>query len=313
MQPTKKEFLWVERWRPSKIAECILPDSLTALFQDQVKKGQVQNMILNGSSGIGKTTVALALCEELGCPVLFIGASEESGIDVLRTDMRNFASTGSFVNKTKVIILDEAERLSGATQEALRSFIEEFSINCRFIFTCNHKNRLIPALHSRCKVVDFTIDREDRPKMAARFGKRLKDILTIEGVTYDEKVIPHLIMRYFPDYRRVLNELQSYAINGHIDEGILAAFVDTDVDVVVQAIKEKDFKKMRQWVADNVTNDPVVLMRKIFDAIVDQVKQGPELIVVLGQYQYQSAFCIDQEICVAAFCTEAMAKMKFKE
>jgi DNA polymerase III delta prime subunit len=253
------------------------------------------------------------LCEELGTDYLLINGSEESGIDVLRTKIKQFASTVSFTGKTKVIILDEADYLNpNSTQPALRGFIEEFSKNCRFIFTCNYKNRIISPLHSRCAVIEFKYTKAEKPKIAAKFMKRIQFILENEGIGFDEKVIAALLMKYFPDYRRIINELQRYAASGTIDEGILAKVGEANTQELIASLKAKDWKLMRQWVVNNIDNDPQGMFRKLYDDLVPLVNQVPELVLILADYQYKSAFVADHEINLVACLTEIMATVKFK-
>jgi DNA polymerase III delta prime subunit len=307
------EFLFVEKYRPRTLDDCILPADQKRVFQEFIDKGEIQNMLLCGGAGMGKTTVARALCEELGADYLVINGSEESGIDVLRTKIKQFASTVSFTGKTKVIILDEADYLNpNSTQPALRGFIEEFSTNCRFIFTCNYKNRIIPPLHSRCAVIEFKLAKEDKPKIAGRFMKRVQFILQTEGIKYDEKVIAALLMKYFPDYRRVINELQRYSVTGSIDEGILAKVGEVNTSELLGALKEKDWKKMRQWVVNNIDNDPAGLYRKLYDDLTEKVTQVPQLVLILADYGYKSSFVADQEINLVACLTEIMATVELK-
>jgi len=307
------EFLWVEKYRPHNLEDCILPTEQKATFQEFIDKGEIQNMLLCGGAGMGKTTVARALCEELGTDYLLINGSEESGIDVLRTKIKQFASTVSFTGKTKVIILDEADYLNpNSTQPALRGFIEEFSKNCRFIFTCNYKNRIIPPLHSRCAVIEFKYTKAEKPKIAAKFMKRIQFILENEGIGFDEKVIAALLMKYFPDYRRIINELQRYAASGTIDEGILAKVGEANTQELIASLKAKDWKLMRQWVVNNIDNDPQGMFRKLYDDLVPLVNQVPELVLILADYQYKSAFVADHEINLVACLTEIMATVKFK-
>jgi DNA polymerase III delta prime subunit len=313
MEFREDQFLWVERYRPRKLDECILPADQKKVFQDMVEKDEIQNMLLCGSAGVGKTTIARALCEELGTDYIIINGSEESGIDVLRTKIKQFASTVSFSGKTKVVILDEADYLNpNSTQPALRAFIEEFSANCRFIFTCNFKNRIIPPLHSRCAVIEFKIGKEERPKIAARFFKRVNEILANEKVEADPKVVAKVLEKHFPDYRRVLNELQRYASSGKIDEGILVNMGEVNMQDLISALKDKDWKKMRTWVVNNLDNDPQTLFRKIYDTLLDSVVQVPQLVLLLADYQYKAAFCADQEINLVACLTEIMASVEFK-
>jgi len=308
-----KEFLFVERYRPRTLDECILPDSQLKVFKQFVKAGEIPNMLLCGTAGTGKTTVARALCHELGCDYIVVNGSEESGIDVLRTKIKNFASTMSFENKPKVVILDEADYLNpNSTQPALRGFIEEFSKNCRFIFTCNFKNRIIEPLHSRTTVIDFKLDRAARPEMAARFHKRMKFILDEEGVKYSDKVLAELLKKYFPDYRRVLNELQRYSVGGTIDEGILSNLAEINTKGLIDSLKDKDFKKMRQWVANNVDGDPQGIYRKVYDALIGKVKQVPHLVLLIADYQYKAAFVADQEINLTACLVDIMASVEMK-
>ena len=313
MEFREDQFLWVEKYRPRKLDECILPADQKKVFQDMVEKDEIQNMLLCGSAGVGKTTIARALCEELGTDYIIINGSEESGIDVLRTKIKQFASTVSFSGKTKVVILDEADYLNpNSTQPALRAFIEEFSANCRFIFTCNFKNRIIPPLHSRCAVIEFKIGKEERPKIAARFFKRVNEILANEKIEADPKVVAKVLEKHFPDYRRVLNELQRYASSGKIDEGILVNMGEVNMQDLISALKDKDWKKMRTWVVNNLDNDPQTLFRKIYDTLLDSVVQVPQLVLLLADYQYKAAFCADQEINLVACLTEIMASVEFK-
>lgn len=308
-----EHYLWVEKYRPKKIDDCILPKEQKEYFKNLVKNGDIQNMLLCGTAGTGKTTVARALCEELNSDYIIINGSEESGIDVLRTKIREFASSVSFNGKTKVVILDEADYLNpNSTQPALRAFIEEFANNCRFIFTCNFKNRIIAPLHSRTAVIEFKLTKADRPKMAGRFMKRLSEILAVENVQYDEKVVAEVLKKHFPDYRRVLNELQRYSASGVIDAGILANVQEINMKELVDAMRGKDFKKVRQWVVDNIDNDPGIIFRKIYDTILDDVKSQAALIVLLADYQYKAAFAANQEINLVACLVEIMAGVEWK-
>jgi DNA polymerase III delta prime subunit len=306
-------FLWVEKYRPRKIDDCILPKDQIDYFKQMVAKGEIQNMLLCGSAGTGKTTVARALCEELKTDYIVINGSEESGIDVLRTKIKQFASTVSFTGNTKVVILDEADYLNpNSTQPALRGFIEEFSSNCRFIFTCNFKNRIIPPLHSRCAVIEFRIKNADKPKIASAFFTRVTDILKLENIPFDPKVIARVVEKHFPDFRRSLNELQRYSQSGSIDEGILVNLGETNMKELVVSVKEKDWKKMRSWVVSNLDNDPVSLFRKIYDTFVPLTNQVPQLVLMIADYQYKSAFVSDQEINLVACLTEIMASVELK-
>ena len=308
-----EQFLWVEAYRPRTVDDCILPKDIKKYFKDVVSKGEIQNMLLCGTAGTGKTTVARALCEELNSDYIVINGSEESGIDVLRTKIKQFASTISFTGNTKVVILDEADYLNpNSTQPALRGFIEEFSNNCRFIFTCNFKNRIIPPLHSRCAVIEFKIPKGEKPKLAAEFFKRITSILSDKEVVADNKVVAKVIEKYFPDFRRTLNELQRYSQSGSIDEGILSFVGDTNMKDLVEAMQEKDWKKMRTWVINNLDNDPVTLFRKIYDTFVPLTQQVPQLVLTIADYQYKAAFVSDQEINLVACLTEIMASTEIK-
>jgi len=313
MERNENQFLWVEAYRPKKLDDCILPESQKLMFREMLHRGEIQNMLLCGSSGVGKTTVARALCEELNTDYIIINGSEESGIDVLRTKIKQFASTVSFSGKTKVVILDEADYLNpNSTQPALRAFIEEFSANCRFIFTCNFKNRIIAPLHSRCAVFEFKITKEDKPKIMAKFFNRVKQILQIEKIECDLKVIAKVIEKHFPDYRRVLNELQRYSVSGKIDEGILVNLSEDNLNILKNALKDKDWKSMRSWVTNNLDNDPTSIIRKIYDHLSNDVVQIPQLVLILADYQYKSAFVADQEINLVACLTEIMASVEIK-
>jgi DNA polymerase III delta prime subunit len=313
MDYREDEFLWVEKYRPRKLEDCILPANQKKIFQEMLTKGEIQNMLLCGGAGMGKTTVARALCEELETDYIIINGSEESGIDVLRTKIKQFASSVSFTGKVKVVILDEADYLNpNSTQPALRAFIEEFSSNCRFILTCNFKNRVIPPLHSRTAVIEFKLPKADKPKIAAAFFKRVTEILAIEKVEADGKVVAKVIEKHFPDYRRVLNELQRYSTTGKIDEGIFVNLTEISFNELVSSLKDKDWKKMRTWVVNNIDNDPHTIFRKLYDSLCDEVVQVPQLVLLLADYQYKSAFCADQEINLVACLTEIMAAVEFK-
>ena len=307
------EFLWVEKYRPANIADCVLPDRIKQNFEEIVKQGEIPNMLLCGTAGTGKTTVAKALCNELGVDYILINGSDESGIDVLRTKIRDFASTVSFGGQTKVVILDEADYLNpNSTQPALRAFIEEFSANCRFIFTCNFKNRIIEPLHSRCAVIDFKLNKDEKQLIASKFMVRLKYVLDEENIDYSEKVVAELLMKYFPDYRRTLNELQRYSKSGIIDEGILSNIAEVNIKGLVDSLKDKDFKKMRQWVANNADTDPQGLYRKIYDSLMDKVSNPAHLVLLVADYQYKSAFVADQEINLTACLVDVMANLDIK-
>jgi len=308
-----EHFIWVEKYRPRKINDCILPESQKDYFRQMVAKGEIQNMLLCGTAGTGKTTIARALCEELQTDYLIINGSEESGIDVLRTKIKQFASTVSFSGNTKVVILDEADYLNpNSTQPALRGFIEEFASNCRFILTCNFKNRIIPPLHSRCAVIEFKIPSIEKQKIASQFFNRVVGILVNEGIEFDKKVIAKVVEKHFPDFRRTLNELQRYSQSGFIDEGMLVNISEANMKDLVDAIKGKDWKKMRTWVVNNLDNDPVSLFRKIYDTFVPLTNQVPQLVLTIADYQYKSAFVSDQEINLVACLTEIMASVELK-
>ena len=313
----RDEFLWVEKYRPRKIEECILPPSIKKTFQDFLNKGEIPNMLLAGPAGCGKTTVAKALCNELGVDFYVINGSDEGRfLDTVRNTAKNFASTVSLSStaKHKVIIIDEADNTTPDVQLCLRAFTEEFIKNCRFIFTCNYKNKIIQPLHSRCAVVEFGIKGKDRQAVAATFFKRTQEILDTEGVKYDNKVLVELINKHFPDWRRVLNELQRYSVGGTIDTGILATFSDVKVDDLVKKLKEKDFPEVRKWVVNNLDNDTSVLLRRIYDACYDSLVPNsiPAAVLVLAKYQYQMAFVADQEINMLACLTEIMVECTFK-
>ena len=312
MEANRDEFLWVEKYRPRRIDDCILPDGMKATFQEFVAKGEIPNMLLCGGAGMGKTTVARALCEELGCDYTVINGSLDRNIDTLRNEIMAFATTVSFSGKTKVIILDEADYLNiNSTQPALRGFIEEFSKNCRFIFTCNYKNKIIPALHSRTTVIEYKLAKADRPRLAGQFFKRVKEILALENIQADDKAIVKLVEKYFPDYRRILNELQRYSSSGIIDAGILANLGDINTKELLDALKEKDFKKMRQWVANNADTDASIY-RSLYDSLCEHIDSLPQFILLLADYQYKDAFVVDHEINLTACLTEIMAAVKFK-
>jgi DNA polymerase III delta prime subunit len=313
MDYRENEFLWVEKYRPRKLEDCILPADQKIIFQEMVAKGEIQNMLLCGGAGMGKTTVARALCEELETDYIIINGSEESGIDVLRTKIKQFASTVSFSGKPKVVILDEADYLNpNSTQPALRAFIEEFSANCRFILTCNFKNRIIPPLHSRTAVIEFKLPKAEKPKIASAFFKRVTEIMSIEKIEADGKVIAKVIEKHFPDYRRVLNELQRYAASGRIDEGIFVSLNESNMQELIASLKNGDWKKMRTWVVNNLDNDPGTIFRKLYDTLTEHVQQVPQLVLLLADYQYKAAFCADQEINLVACLTEIMAAVEFK-
>ena len=309
------DILWVEKYRPVTIDDCILPSELKQTFQQFVDNQEIPNLLLTGTAGVGKTTVAKAMLEQIGCTYMMINGSEESGIDTLRTKIKNFASTVSMDGKRKYVILDEADYLNPqSTQPALRGFIEEFSRNCGFILTCNFRNRIIEPLHSRCSTVEFRIPNEEKPKLAMSFMKRVKHILETENVNSNEKVVADLINKFFPDWRRCLNELQRYSATGSIDAGILVNLSDTSIKELVSFIKDKDFKSCREWVVHNLDNDPHRIYRRIYDSLSGNVPDSaiPHCVLILGDYSYKSAFVADQEINLLACLTEMMTSVQFK-
>jgi replication factor C small subunit len=308
------EFLWVERYRPHTVADCILPDRIKKVFQSYVDTKSIPNLMLTGSAGVGKTTVAMAMCEEIGVNHLFINSSEERGIDMLRTKIKGYASTISLTGGRKVIILDEADYLTPEAQAGLRGAIEEFSENCTFIFTCNFKSRLIDALHSRCSVIDFSLQPDEKPKMALHLFKRLENVLKQEGVDYDKSVLQQIVGKFFPDYRRTLNELQRYCSNGALDAGTLAQISDVrKISELVGFLKEGNFSEMRKWVVVNSDIEPARIYRKIYDSLYEYFKPEsiPQAVVILAKYQYQSAFVADQEINLVACLTEIMVDCEY--
>lgn len=309
------QFLWVEKYRPKSIEECILPKQLKDTFQQIVDSGELPNLMFSGTAGLGKTTVARALCDQLGIDYIVINGSEEGNIDTLRTKIRQFASTVSLAGGYKCVILDEADYLNPqSTQPALRGFIEEFADNCRFILTCNFKNRIIEPLHSRCGVIDFKFDKKMLASLCGQFLNRLKFILTEENVSFEEAVLAELIMKHAPDWRRVLNEAQRYSISGSIDEGILVTLNDKSVKDLMAALKAKNFKSMREWVVNNIDTEPHAIFRKIYDNLSDnlQPQSIPQVILILADYQYKNAFVADHELNVVACMTEVMATAEWK-
>lgn len=309
------QFLFVEKYRPQTINDCILPESLKKTLRQFIDSGELPNFLFTGGAGVGKTTVAKALCNEIGADYLFINGSEESGIDVLRTKIKGFASTVSLTESKKVVILDEADYLnSSSTQPALRAFIEEFSNNCRFIFTCNFKNRIIEPLHSRCAVVDFKIDNKEKQAIAAQFFKRVTQILKQENIEFDPKVVAELVTKHFPDYRRILNELQRYSVSGVIDVGILANMSDESFKELMTNMKDKNFTEVRKWVAKNSDADSAQLFRSLYDKSTDylEAKSVPQLVLILADYQHRAAFVSDHELNIMAAMTEIMSSCSFK-
>ena len=311
------DFLWVEKYRPKTIDECILPDATKKTFKDFLDKGEVPNLLLAGPPGVGKTTVAKALCHELGVDYYVINGSDEGRfLDTVRNQAKNFASTVSLSSdaRHKVIIIDEADNTGNDVQLLLRANIETFYNNCRFIFTCNYKNKIIEPLHSRCAVVEFGIKGKEKAQIAAGFFGRLKEILGAESVEYDNKVLVELINKHFPDWRRVLNECQRYSTSGKIDSAILATFSDVSVNDLIKNLKQKNFTEVRKWVVNNLDNDSGVLLRRIYDALLTSLENNsiPAAVLIVAKYQYQIAFVADQEINFLAALTEIMCRGEFK-
>ena len=311
------DFIWVEKYRPKTIDECILPDRIKNTFKEFLVKGEIPNLLLAGPPGIGKTTVAKALCEQLGADYFVINGSDEGRfLDTVRNQAKNFASTMSLTSdsKHKVIIIDEADNTTTDVQLLLRANIEAFHNNCRFIFTCNYKNKILEPLHSRCSVVDFSIGRQDKPSIAAQFFTRINQILQKENVESDKKVIAELINKHFPDWRRVLNECQRYSAGGKIDTGVLVTISDTHIKELVEYLKKKEFPNVRKWIVQNLDNDTNAILRNVYDSLYEYMKPQsiPEAVMVIAKYQYQSAFAADQEINLLAAMTEIMCNCEFK-
>lgn len=309
-----ESFLWVEKYRPKKISECILPERLKNVFQEYVNKHEIPNLMLSGTAGVGKTSVAKAMCDEIGINHMYINASENRGIDMMRTTIRNYASTVSLIGGKKVIILDESDYLTADAQAAMRGAIEEFSSNCTFIFTCNYKAKLIDAIHSRCSVIDFSLKNDEKKEMASQFFKRLQHILAEEKIDYDRAVLAKIVEKFFPDYRRTLNELQRYSSSGSIDAGIVAQLSDVrKVGELIKHLKEKNFGEMRRWVVVNSDIDPNHIYRKVYDSLSDHFTKDsiPQAIIIISKYQYQAAFVADQEINLVACLTELMVECSY--
>ena len=309
-----EEVLWVEKYRPRTVADCILPQELKKTFQGFIDSGTIPNLLLTGTQGTGKTTVARAMCEQLGCDYIIINGSMNGGIDTLRNEIQQFASTMSFSGGRKMVILDEADYLNAqSTQPALRNFMEEFSRNCGFILTCNFKSRIIEPLHSRCSIVEFKIPPKEKPVLAGEFYKRILNILSTEGIEYNKNVVGELITRHFPDWRRIINELQRYSVSGKIDSGILVNLSDEHFTQLVTILKDRRFNDMRKWVAESSDIDSSVLFRKIYDALNTIAKPVsiPQAILILADYQYKAAFVADQEINLVACLSQLMAEVEY--
>lgn len=308
-----EHMLWVEKYRPQTIEDCILNDNLKKTFQEFVNRKEIPNLLLCGTAGVGKTTVARALCNEVGCDYIIINGSDENGVDAVRNKIKNYASSMSLVGGRKVVILDEADYLTPNAQAILRAGIEEFASNCSFIFTCNFKNRIIDPLHSRCTVIDFKAN-GSKAKMATQFFQRVCGILDQEGITYEKDVVAAVITKHFPDNRRILNELQRYGVSGKIDKGILASVSDVQLGELTKSLANKDFASCRKWVTNNLDNDPARIFRTLYDTLYEQLKANsvPQLVLILAKYQYQAAFVADHEINLMACLTEIMVECEFK-
>jgi DNA polymerase III delta prime subunit len=308
-----EHLLWTEKYRPKNIEDCILPERLKKPFQEYVTQKNIPNLLLTGGAGVGKTTVAKAMCNEIGCDFMIINGSDENGIDMVRNKITNYASSMSFTGGRKVIIIDEADYLSANAQAAFRNAIEEFAGNCSFIFTCNFKNKIIEPLHSRCAVIEFTLKASEKSSMAAQFFKRIQTILSDEEIAYETPVVAELIKKHFPDFRRVINELQRFSKFGKIDTGVLAQIVDVSLADIIKFIKDKDFGAIRKWVASNDV-DPASLYRKLYDNLYEVLKPQsiPQAVVIIADYQYKQAFVADQEINLVACLTELMVSLEFK-
>ena len=311
------DFLWVERYRPANVRECILPENTSQMFEGFVEQGEIPNLLLAGPAGIGKTTIAKALCNELEADFFVINGSDEGRfLDTVRNQAKSFAASVSLTSKAKhkVIIIDEADNCTPDVQMLLRGNIEEFQNACRFIFTCNYKNRIIDPIHSRCSVVDFNVKGKERAQMAASFFNRVKTILDINKIEYEKKVVALIIQKYFPDFRRTLNELQKYSSKGKIDTGILGSGTDLAVSDLVTYLKKREFTNMKKWVVQNLDNEPQIIMRKVYDTMYTYMKPKsiPEAVLIMGEYQYKANFVMDQEINLVAFMTELMMRCEFQ-
>lgn len=307
-----EHMLWVEKYRPTKIEDCILPDAVKKTFQDFADRKEIPNLLLSGRAGVGKTTIAKALCLEVGCDYIVINGSETNGIDMIRTTIKNYATSMSLTGGRKVIILDEADNLSPEAQKALRGMIEEVSINCSFIFTCNFKNKILEAIHSRCISVDFKLN-GSKQKCAAAFFKRVEYILKSENIDFNREVVANIIAKYFPDNRKVINELQRHSVSGSIDVGVLGVMADINMSDLIKAIKSKNLADARKWVVNNIDNDTSTLLRKLYDSLYDILKPSsvPQMIITIGTWQYRSAFSPDNEIVMMSCISELMVEMEF--
>jgi DNA polymerase III delta prime subunit len=313
MENNPKHFLWVEKYRPTTIKDIILTKELKEQFEFMVGQGELPNLLLAGGAGIGKTTVARSLLTEIQADIFFINASIQRGIDTIKSEIAGYASTVSFNGGRKYVILDEADNLTADAQKSLRSFMEEYAKNCGFILTCNYLNKIIPALHSRCSVINFTISKKDAKKLAGQFFKRACEILDVEKVNYEQKAVAELVQRYYPDWRRTLNELQRLSATGTIDSGSLGG-TDADIGALVELMKDKQYTEIRHWVKENLDSDPSALMRAFYDASLQYVPPShvPLLVTILAKYQYQAAFAADPEINIMAFLAEVMIEVEFK-
>lgn len=314
MEKKLGEFLWVEAYRPQKIADCILPPRLKDYFQEQVDAGQLQHMLLVGGPGTGKTTVAKALCNELGIDVYFLNASKDGNIDTLRTKIQAFASTVSFKDGHKCVILDEADCLTSATQHALRAFIEEFSNNCRFILTANYSNKIIDPIKSRCPPVEFTFSKPEKRDLIGEFDKRLKEILLNENIDYNKKTMAQIVVKYFPDFRAIINQLQRHTNSGTLSDTSVSAMTEDSITVLIASLKAKDFAKMRKWVVENIDQNFNSIQRALYDRMYETVQPSsiPQLVLTLSTYDYRHAFAVDKEINIVAMLVEIMAEISFK-
>jgi len=307
-----EHLLWTEKYRPVKVSDCILPERLKTIFQEFVNRNEMPNLLLSGGAGVGKTSIAKAMCNEIGCDYMIINGSDENGVDTIRVKIKNYASSLSFSGGRKVVIIDEADYLTANAQAILRNAIEEFANNCSFIFTCNYKAKIIEPLHSRCAVIDFNLKPDEKTQMASAFFKRIELVLESEKIEYDKKVVAEIIKKHFPDFRRVINELQRYSKLGKIDVGILSQIADVSITDIIKHLKAKDFTAMRKWAATSEV-DHATFYRKIYDGIYEIMKPQciPQIVVILADYQYKQAFVADQEINLVACLTEIMANGEF--